>query len=224
MGKQKVSLELKFKAIQEYLSGEGSYMYLGRKYNVSANNIRHWVGRYLEHGEAAFTTSDEYARYPLSFKMKCVKAVLCDGESVNSSAMKYNVSKSVLQGWIKRYNANKELKDYNPSREVYMASASRKTTLEERIEIARYCIEHNKSYATTASLYNVSYDQVYIWVKKYLSDGENGLTDKRGRRKSDDEVNELEQLRRENLRLKQKLKEQDMAVELLKKAKEFERM
>jgi len=36
-------------------------------------------------------------------------------------------------------------------------------------------------------------------------------------------VDELERLRRENLRLKRELKEQSMVVELLKKAKEFER-
>ena len=32
----------------------------------------------------------------------------------------------------------------------------------------------------TASLYDVSYSQVYSWVKKYDSDGEEGLVDKRG--------------------------------------------
>ena len=33
------------------------------------------------------------------------------------------------------YNANRELKDYIPKREVYMADARRKTTIEERKEI-----------------------------------------------------------------------------------------
>ena len=66
--------------------------------------------------------------------------------------------------------------------------------------------------------------QVYSWVKKYDSDGESGLTDRRGQRKTDDEVDELERLRRENLRLKRQLEEKDMVVELLKKVKDFERM
>ena len=42
--------------------------------------------------------------------------------------------------------------------------------------------------------------------------------------KTDDEVDELERLRRENLRLKRQLEEREMAVELLKKVKEFEGM
>ena len=99
-----------------------------------------------------------------------------------------------------------------------MAEARRKTTLEERKEIVNYCINHNRDYKNTATKFNVSYGQVYSWVKKYDSDGESGLTDRRGQRKTDDEVDELERLRRENLRLKRQLEEKDMVVELLKKS------
>lgn len=81
-----------------------------------------------------------------------------------------------------------KLKDYNPKQEVYMASARRKTTIEERKEIVFYCINNNKDYKGTAEKYNVSYSQVYSWVKKYNSIGEEGLTDKRGRHKNDEEV------------------------------------
>ena len=130
----------------------------------------------------------------------------------------------VLLRWVSLYNANRELKDYCPNREVYMAEARRKTTLEERKEIVEYCINHNRNYKETASIYGVSYSQVYSWVKKYNSSGEDGLTDKRGRHKADNEVDELERLRRENLRLKKQLQEKDMLAELLKKVQEFERM
>jgi hypothetical protein len=61
-------------------------------------------------------------------------------------------------------------------------------------------------------------------VKKYDANGEDSLIDKRGHHKTDDEVDELERLRRENLRLKRQLEEKDMLAELLKKVKEFERM
>ena len=42
--------------------------------------------------------------------------------------------------------------------------------------------------------------------------------------KSDDELSELELLRRENIRLKKKLEEQERIALLLKKVQEFERM
>ena len=133
-------------------------------------------------------------------------------------------SRSVLQRWIKKYNANRELKDYNPKRVVYMAEARRKTTLEERKEIVNYCINHDRNFKDTAALYDVSYSQVYSWVKKYDADGEEGIKDRRGHHKTDDEVDELERLRRENIRLKRQIEEKDMLVELLKKVKEFEGM
>lgn len=105
---------------------------------------------------------------------------------------KYNISSSkVLRNWIECYNANRELKDYDPKREVYMAEARRKTTIEERKEIVEYCLKHNRDYKETSSIYAVSYSQVYSWVKKYEAYGEESLSDKRGRHKTDDEVDEL---------------------------------
>lgn len=105
-----------------------------------------------------------------------------------------------------------------------MAEAGRKTTMKERREIVTYCLNHNRDYKGTASVYEVSYSQIYSWVKKYEVNGEEGLADRRGHHKTEDEVDELERLRRENIRLKRQLEEKDMAVELLKKVKEFERM
>ena len=45
---------------------------------------------------------------------------------------------------------------------------------------------------------------------------------KQGHHKTDEEVDELERLRRENLCLRRQLEEKDMLVELLKKVREFE--
>ena len=103
-----------------------------------------------------------------------------------------------------------------------MAEARRKTTLSERKEITEYCISHHKDYKGTAALFDVSYSQVYSWVQKYEKQGEAGLSDRRGHHKSDEEVGELERLRRENRRLKRQLEESNMLNELLKKVKEFE--
>ena len=79
--------------------------------------------------------------------------------------------------------------------------------------------QHNRNYKEAASLYDISYSQVYSWVKKYDDIGEEGLIDRRGHHKKDEELDELEKLRRENIRLKKKLEERDMVIELLKKWK-----
>lgn len=100
-----------------------------------------------------------------------------------------------------------------------MAEARRKTTIKERKEAVEYCIEHERNYKEIAVIFGVSYSQIYSWVKKYDTNGEEALLDKRGHHKTDHKVDELECLRRENLRLKQQLKEKDMLAELLKKWK-----
>ena len=225
MAKNKYPIELKIEIAKAYLDGKGSYYSLAQKYNVGRKSVEVWVKKYREHGESAFYKKPGNAKYTSEFKMMCVEKVLSGVGSVDDIVAKYNISnQSVLLSWISKYNANIELKNYDPKREVYMAEARRKTTIEERKEIVQYCIEHNCDYKGTASIYDVSYSQVYSWVKKYDANGEEGLVDKRGRHKTDDEVDELDRLRRENLRLKRQLKEKDMVVELLKKVKEFERM
>ena len=218
--------ELREKIAKEYLAGYAGSYELANKYGIpSAKTIRVWAQKYKEQGNSAFIKEKGNANYSSEFKTMCVELCVSGRMSVEDVVAKYKISaQQILRNWIMLYNADRELKDYCPKREVYMAEARRKTSIEERKEIAEYCIEHNRNYKETASIYDVSYNQVYSWVKKYDAYGEVALTDKRGRHKSDDEVDELERLRRENIRLKRQLKEKDMLAELLKKVQEFERM
>ena len=225
MSRPKYSPEVKINIAKAYLSGEGSYRTLATRYGVNHSSVEAWVRRYREQGESGFNIHFGNAKYSSEFKKMCVESVLHGEGSIDNIVAKYHISsRAVLWSWIERYNANQELKDYDPKREVYMADAKRKTTLTERVEITEYCISHGKDYKSAAALYDVSYHQVYTWVKKYLADGAAGLIDRRGHQKTDGEVDKLERLRRENLRLKRQLKENDMVVELLKKVMEFERM
>lgn len=225
MSKSPHTPEFRAKVSQEYLDGIGSYRFLAERYHIGKKTLQEWVAKFRIYGIDAFITQAGNTSYSSDFKMMCVEAVLSGEGSVDDIVAKYNVSsREVLRNWIKLYNTNKELKDYDPKREVYMADARRKTTLEERKEIVEYCIAHNRDYKGAASKYGVSYSQIYSWVKKYEALGADGLTDKRGHRKTNEEVDELESLRRENLLLTRRLEEKDMVVELLKKVKEFERM
>ena len=224
------SAEIKIRACEEYLSGNYTQREICQRYDIlyrEANRssvIMEWVKIYVANGPAAFIRPKENRSYSAELKRIAVLDYLSGGGSYVDIAIKYNIrSKSELKRWVLKYNANRELKDYCPNREVYMAESRRKTTIEERKRIVEYCITHNRNYKETASLYDVSYSQVYDWVRKYDVKGEDGLIDKRGHHKTDEELDELELLRRENQRLKRKLEEQDMLVELLKKVKEFER-
>ena len=231
MSKSKYSSEMKLQIVQDYLSGKRSLLTVARELGHKCPNnsvpgcLKRWVQQYLEQGEAAFVSTKGNHIYTKEFKTFVVEEYLAGKGSLLELTAKYKIStETILMKWIKMYNANRTFKDYAPKREVYMAEARRKTTFEERKEIVRYCIEHDRDYSGTASLYEVSYSQIYSWVKKYDIKGEDGLTDKRGKHKTDEEVDELERLRRENARLKKQLEEKDMLTELLKKVQEFERM
>ena len=225
MSKSPHTPEWRAMVAQEYLDGKDSSGVIANKYNIASYTVRRWAQRYQEQGLSAFERGIGNTSYLSDFKADCVDLYISGKMSVGEIVAKYNISsEQILRNWISLYNANRELKDYCPKREVYMAEARRKTTIDERKEIVEYCISHNRDYKGTASIYDVSYSQVYSWVKKYDVNGEEGLSDKRGRHKTDDEVDELERLRRENARLKRQLEEKDMLTELLKKVQEFERM
>ena len=97
----------------------------------------------------------------------------------------------------------------------------RKTTQEERSQIVAFCIEHGKDYALTVETYQVSYQQIYSWVRKYEASGVDGLVDRRGKTKPVDELTETERLRQENRMLQAKLKDKEMEIALLKKLREL---
>ena len=109
-----------------------------------------------------------------------------------------------------------------PFNNVYRMK-SRKTTQEERIEIVNYCLNHNKDYKLTAKVFSVPYANIYSWVQKYLKEGKDGLGDRRGHHKSDDEVDEITLLKRQLERVERERDIAQMENRLLKKVEEIER-
>jgi len=106
---------------------------------------------------------------------------------------------------------------------VVKDNKSRKTTLEERIAIVEHCVANSRNYSLTAKEYNCSYGQVYSWVKKYESQGVEGLYDRRGRSKPAESFTEIEKLQAENKLLKAQAKQQQMEIDFLKKLDAVER-
>ena len=221
----KYPIEAKVRAAERYLRGEASAAAIAEEMGMEKHGgrkIREWAAAYRENGIEGFHLKVGNSSYSAEEKQEAVEEYLQGKGSLGEISRKHHIaSDKTLRQWIKAYNSNRELRDYNPRPEVYVAMR-KKTTKEERQEIVRYCLEHGKDYKGTATRYEVSYSQVYQWVRNYAEHGEAGLEDRRGKRKSDDEVDELERLRRENLRLKAKLQESERLNLLLKKVKEFE--
>ncbi len=223
--RDKYSLEQKIHAVERYLRGEASAREIAAELRMTKKGcdlVLRWAAVYRKNGIEGFRLQQGNNAYSAETKREAVEEYLEGKGSLTEICIKFHIlSKETLRRWIKKYNSNEILHDYDPKPEVYVAMR-KKTTKEEREKIVTYCLEHGKDYKGAAETYGVSYSQVYSWVKKYLEAGGSGLEDRRGKRKSDDEVDELERLRRENLRLKAKLQESERLNLLLKKVKEFE--
>jgi transposase-like protein len=128
----------------------------------------------------------------------------------------------MLHKWVMKYNSHEKLKASGTGGMPIMTNG-RKTTYDERVEIVKYCIEHQNNYAETAQKYQVSYQQVYMWTNKYESVGVEGLQDRRGKRKDEDEMSELEKLKAQNKLLEAQNRRQQMEIDFLKKLEEIER-
>lgn len=99
----------------------------------------------------------------------------------------------------------------------------RKTTYEEKVEIVSFCIANSNNYELTANKYNISYQQVYTWVRKYNQKGYNALVDRRGKHRTFEELTESEKLDAQLKLLKAENRRLKMENDFLKKLEEIER-
>ena len=221
----KYSKELKLEIIKRYLKGESSIL-LANEYRMPKSmqsEIRRWAHRYEALGESAFSLKNSNRSYSKEFKMAIINEYLAGGTSYELLSVKYNIpSNKVVRKWVSKYNNGIEIKDYDPKGDVYTMK-SRKTTLEEKIEIVEYVLAHNNDYKSAADKYNVPYSNVYNWVKKYKECGKDRLFDYRGRPSSKEkcELSDLEKKDIEIEKLKRELERSKMIIEILKKNEEI---
>lgn len=221
MSKYKILPEEKIDAIHRFLSGEESMRQIAKRLDVKLASIQQWLSNYNSMGENAFLMSG-YKHYSKELKEHAVLEYLTGTLSQQKICEKYGIrSKSKLQSWIKKYNGHEELKISLGGTAIM--TKGRKTTFDERIEIVKYCISHNHNYAQTAETYQISYQQARNYTIKYETGNVNALLDKRGKRKAEDELSEVEKLRAENRLLKAEKKRAEMEVSFLKKLNEIER-
>jgi transposase-like protein len=166
-------------------------------------------------------------KFSAGFKQQVVQEYLAGGISTLELAHKHGIrAESTVSKWIKQYNSHEELTDSRPEGGACLmtkGNKSRKTTRDERIKIVEYCIANANNYGLAAKEFNCSYGQVYSWVKKYEAQGIEGLYDRRGRNKPEDELTELEKLQAENRLRRAQAKQQQMEIDFLKKLDAVER-
>ena len=161
-------------------------------------------------------------KYSPELKIAAVKSYLAGEGSLIQTCKKFGILRHAqLQRWILWYNGHKEIQGGSSAKgEIYMTKG-RKTTQEERAEIVAFCIEHNKDYGLTVETYNVSYQQIYAWVRKYEEGGVDKLKDNRGRTKPMEEMSEIEKLKAEMKILEAKNRQLEIENEFIKKLQEL---
>ena len=220
--RNKITDEERMSAVQEYINGEGSYRSIARKYGIAYERFRQLVIRAQAEGIESIKISHTNKKYPAEIKTAAVKDYLEGKGSQVEICKKYRITNnSILIQWIKCYNNGKDFKERTRSERGITMNKGRKTTQEERVEIVAFCIENSKDYGLAMEKYGVSYQQIYSWVRKYEAKGVEGLTDRRGKAKPENELTEADRLRMENKILQAKLKDMEMENKLLKKLKEL---
>ena len=220
--KARYSAEEKISAVQEYLDGKGSMKTIAQRLGIAFQSFKQWVKNYEAMGIDAFKTNHN-KHYSKAEKEQAVAAYLAGEGSHMEICQKFKIlSTSQLKSWIKKYNGHEELKASGTGGTVIMTKG-RKTTFEERIEIASYCISHDHNYAETAERFFVSYQQARNYTVKYENGGIDALQDNRGRRKPEDTLTEIERLRAELKLEKAKRQKAEMEASFLKKLDEIER-
>ena len=220
--KAKYSKELKLEIVKRYLKGESASA-LANEYGMPKNmdsEIHKWVHKYEAIGDRAFENSNQNKSYSKDLKQQVINDYLNGIDSFEGLANKYNISThEIVRKWVIKYNKGIEIKDYDPKGDVYTMN-SRKTTIEERLEIVNYVLANNNDFKGAADKYKIPYANVYNWVKKYNESGEDGLSDSRGRPSSKEPKHELSDIEKKEIeieKLKQELKRKDMVIEVLKK-------
>jgi transposase len=209
MSKKTHSLQDKIKILEAFENGNHTLSELEFIYKVSKGTINNWAYKYEKHGVEGLIVSSTWKKYSKELKLAAVQDYLSGEYSYKGVTRKYEISSTtLLRKWIKKYNSHRELKDTSQGRTTTMTKG-RNTTLNERKEIVFYCLENEKDYQKAAETFKVSYQQVYLWVKKYENGGEEALRDKRGRKKGEVELSaeqkmklEMQKIERENERLR----------------------
>lgn len=219
----RISPEKKIEVVEKYLRGEMGATQILETLGTTWSSLKRWVILYQSQGVEGLIPQGKSRKYSPELKHTVVQEYLSGSCSMKGLCLKYAISdEHIVRRWVKKYNSHEEFKQPNNGGAIYMAKG-RNTTLDERIEIVSHCIANNKDYGKTIERYNVSYQQIYGWVRKYEKDGVDGLADRRGKRKDESTMTEVEKLRAQ-LKLKEAENSRlQMENELLKKLEALER-
>lgn len=145
--------------------GQATQSGIAQKYDIHITTLKKWRHSYQLHGHEGLELRSHNNEYSAELKLQAVQGYLSGNYSQREIIDKYKIaSRTQLMSWIKKYNGHSSLKSYKNGG-AHAMTKGRSTNWVERINIVLYCLSRNHDYQNTSDLYQVSYQQVYQWVK-----------------------------------------------------------
>ena len=196
---------------------------IAHKYDLHFDSVDEWRHRYELYGIEGLEIRTQNKSYSADIKIQAVQDYLSGNGSQRQIIDKYKISsRTQLMRWIQKYNNHSSFKSNKGGGNPAMIKG-RPTTWQERIDVVLYCLSRNFDYQGTSQNFQVSYQQVYQWVKKYEAGGVNALRDGRGRKRELGELSETDKQKLDVRKLESENERLRAENALLKKLQELER-
>ena len=193
--KSKYSADFKLMIIHE--AETSGITKTSKKYSLSDHTIRTWKFIYKYQGIQGLELIHSNNTYSKEYKASLVEEYQKSDEKLEEFAIRHGLrGRTQLSQWIMGYNES-ILEDHRSGKRD-SGMKGRKTTFDERLEIIEQLIRHGVDCNRVAEHYNVSYNQVYGWCRKYTERGNN--------------PNSLDQLKMGNKLLKAGIRYQKMEI------------
>lgn len=220
--KYQFTFEQKMEAVIDNLVNGIGMRTLAKKIGCHTSNIYVWIARYKSFGVDGLKHNSKNLKYPIELKLNAVREYISGTTGLTGICIKYKIRNTTqLRRWISLYNRGK-LTESGGLSSVRIKGIRKNLTFKDRVEVVKYYLEISKDYTETAVKFEVSYQQVYQWVQKYNKFGVDGLIDRRGKRKAEEELTEVEKLKLENKLLKAEKRRIELENAFLKKLNELE--
>ncbi len=224
--KAAISSEIKLQACKDYETGTATYTSIGREVGVHRETIRQWWLKYKLHGEKAFDSLKRIRKYSPSLREAILEKYLSGNYSAKIIGAEYNISGNTIINWVNAYYHGSEDK-LKSHEEEKTAMKTRKTTLDERLNIVYWVMENDMDSKEASKKYGIAYTTIRNWVSKYMKEGAEGLVHKKRGRKNvevdESTLSEMEKLKLELERERELRKMREFEIEVLKKKEEFEK-
>ena len=131
----KYSYEFKKQVVEAYLSGEGGYEYLAKRYGVpSWSNIKKWVRNYETHGDKGLMRSRKQDKYSFEKKLSVVELYLASELSYQELALREGIyNPSQICKWVKDFQiaGPDALRPHKKGRRKTLGTSNKKLNIEQ---------------------------------------------------------------------------------------------